>query len=1108
MKLKITNFFALVLALASVTMSAQNVTTASINGRVVSQSGQDVNDAKVVVTHLPTGSRYTALTDNNGRYAVDGLRIGGPYSVEITSGVGDDEVGGISLSLGQTLRLNFTVGMKNTTLSAVDVVATKNELLNSQRTGAATNVKVEALNTLPTFSRSLNDFTRLTPQSRPSSVASTAGSGVSFAGADSRFNNLTIDGSIFNNSFGLASAPAGQTNSTPISLDAIEEVQINIAPYDVRQGGFTGAGINAITRSGSNEVSASVFMNTRNQNFRGDTVTYLDKDGNRTGSALKINDFAVNQFGFRVGGPIKKNKIFFFLNAEGERRNDPATLFTSNNGDGVTDPNETRVLRTDLENVRNLLLDKFDYDPGMYEGYNNQTYSDKILAKFDFNIDDKNKAWVRMNYLKSFRDVLSSNSGTVSGGRNGNVNALNFQGTNYVINNNIFSVIGELNTRVNNKLSNQFQMGFTANRDFRSSRATGGKYGDGIFPLVDIMQDGLTYMSFGYEPFTPNNELNTNTFQLQNNITYYGGKHTITGGFNFEAFQFENTFTPTYYGQYVFNSLQDFYDVVNNAPGSDTIELRRYALTYSALEGGKLPTAYTRVSMPGAYIQDVFSALDDKLKLTVGVRVDVPIFGNTALENPLVNDMSFTNPAGESVQFNTSELPTSNPLFSPRLGFNYDVKGDRSLQIRGGSGLFSGRPPFVWLSNQVGNNGVLTGSIREDNTTDFQFSDNPSQYIPSNPTLPSRYSLALTERGFRFPQTWRNNLAVDVKLPKEFVLSFEGLYSQTVNNIYYYNANQTAPIGTRSDDGRDLFGGSVGGSDANAAMRINQTINDAIVLANTNMGYSYSLTTKLEKQFSNGWYFMSAYNFGETKDIMTGGSIAYSSWRDQRTVNGNNHAGLSFSDFDQRHRVIAAGTYRLMWNDHAATTFSLFYQGYNQGRASFTVVGDLNGDLLNANDLLYVPTAAELQQMNFRDITSSGNVLFTAAEQKEAFEQYIQDNSYLSGIRGQFSERNAYVLPWLNLFDLNIVQDLNVKIGGKKQNLQLRADFYNIGNMINSSWGVSDRLVVNRPLTYSASSDSYQFTRTGGELRTNMFDPSVTLNDVWQAQIGIRYSFN
>jgi len=278
MKLKITNFFALVLALASVTLSAQNVTTASINGRVVSQSGQEVNDAKVVVVHQPTGSRYTAMTDNSGRYAIDGLRIGGPYTIDVTSGTGNEELGGIYLSLGQSLRLNVTVGMKNTTLGEVEIVATKNEILNSQRTGAATNVKVEALNTLPTFSRSLNDFTRLTPQSRPSSVASTAGSGVSFAGADSRFNNLTIDGSIFNNSFGLASGPGGQTNSSPISLDAIEEVQVNIAPYDVRQGGFTGAGINAITRSGGNEVSASVFYNTRNQNFRGDTVTYLDKE--------------------------------------------------------------------------------------------------------------------------------------------------------------------------------------------------------------------------------------------------------------------------------------------------------------------------------------------------------------------------------------------------------------------------------------------------------------------------------------------------------------------------------------------------------------------------------------------------------------------------------------------------------------------------------------------------------------------------------------------------------------------------------------------------------------------------------------------------------------
>lgn len=1103
MKITISKLFALILSLSSVAMSAQNITTASINGRVLNPTGQQVNDAKVVVTHQPTGSRYTAVTDNSGRYALDGLRIGGPYLVEVTSGVGNEELGGLFFSLGQSLRLNITVGIKTTTLGDVDVVASKSELMNSQRTGAATNVKVEALNTLPTFSRSLNDFTRLTPQSRPSSVASTAGSGQSFAGADSRFNNLTIDGSIFNNSFGLASGPGGQTNSAPISLDAIEEVQVNIAPFDVRQGGFTGAGVNAITRSGGNEVSASVFTNTRNQNFRGDTVTYLDKDGNKAGSPLVINDFAVNQFGFRVGGPIKKDKIFFFLNAEGERRTDPASLYTANNGDAVTDLNETRVLRTDLEDVRNLLINKFNYNPGDFENYNNETYSDKVLAKFDFNIDDKNKAWVRMNYLKSYRDVLASNSGVVSGLRNGTNDALNFQGTNYVINNNIFSVIGELNTRVSNKLSNQFQMGFTANRDFRSSRATGGRYDNGVFPLVDIMQDGKTYMSFGYEPFTPNNELNTNTFQLQNNLTYFSGNHTITAGLNFEAFQFENTFTPTYYGQYVFNSLQDFKDVVNNAPGSDTLQLRRYALTYSALEGKELPTAYTRVAMPGAYLQDVFSALDDKLKITIGARIDAPVFANTARENSLVNDMKFVNPSGDSVAFNTGQLPTTNLLFSPRVGFNYDVLGDRSIQIRGGSGLFSGRPPFVWLSNQVGNNGVLTGSIRQDNTTDFQFTDDVEAHIPANPTLPSSYGLALTERDFRFPQTWRSNLAVDVQLPKNFVLSLEGILSKTVNNIYYYNANQTASIGTDAN-GRDLFANS------NSGMRINSTVTDAIVLANTNKGYSYSLTSKLEKQFSNGWYFMSAYNFGEARDIMTGGSIAYSSWRDQLTVNGNNQANLAYSDFDQRHRVITAGSYRKNWGENAATTLSLFYQGYNQGRTSFSVIGDVNGDFLAANDLLYVPTATELQAMNFADIVSGGNVLFSADDQKAAYETYITENSYLNSIRGSFSERNALVLPWLNLIDLNIVQDFSIKVGGKKQNLQLRADFYNVANMINSSWGVSDRVVVNRPLTYKKVGTDYvyEFTRTLGELRTEIYDPSVTLGDVWQAQIGIRYSFN
>ena len=437
-KLTQIGLFALMMV-AAATAWAQNVTTASIAGKVMGKGGESLQGAGVVAVHTPSGSRYTALTDATGRFMMDGLRVGGPYTVKVTSmGYTTETRDGLQLSLGQSLRLNITMGESVTQLSDVVVAANKNEVMNSQRTGAATNVSAQTLATMPTFSRSLNDFVRLTPQSRPSSVASTAGSGVSFAGNDSRFNNLTIDGSIFNNSFGLASSPGGQTNSTPISLDAIQEVQVNIAPYDVRQGGFTGAGINAVTRSGSNEVEGSMFYNTRNQSMLGDTIRYTKSDGTKSGSAVKVNDFQVQQFGFRLGGPIKKDKIFFFINAEGERRSDPATLFTAKDVDSdPSDPNVTRVDRAEMVALSAFLKDKYGYETGRIDGYNLETYSNKALAKLDFNINDNNKASIRYNYLRSRRDVLSSNSGVVSGNRNGTKNAMNFENTNYVINNDI-----------------------------------------------------------------------------------------------------------------------------------------------------------------------------------------------------------------------------------------------------------------------------------------------------------------------------------------------------------------------------------------------------------------------------------------------------------------------------------------------------------------------------------------------------------------------------------------------------------------------------------------------------------------------------------------------
>jgi hypothetical protein len=1066
--------------------------SSSFLGQVLDGSGQPLPGANVTATHQPSGTFYGTSTREDGRFNLPDARIGGPYHIEVSfTGFETYVLDNVDLGLGQNYRLDVKLQESSTTLGEVTVTATESEILNSQRTGAATNIKKEALNSLPTLSRSLNDFVRLTPQSRSSSVAATTGNSVSFAGQDSRFNNLTLDGSIFNNSFGLAGAPAGQTNSSPISLDAIDEIQINLAPYDVRQGGFTGAGVNAVTRSGTNQFEGSVFYNTRSEALAGDKAN---------DTKITKNDFSIKQTGFRLGGPIIPNKLFFFVNGEIERRDDPATSWVADRGQ--TGDNVSRVLATDLDELKQFLINKFNYNPGEYENYLLNTRSDKMLAKIDYNVNKSNRLSFRFNYLKSSRDVLASNSGSFQNRRD-NGFALNFSNSNYIINNDIYSGIVELNSMLGTKFSNKVQFGYTANRDYRSS-------GGGVFPLVDILQDGRNYTTFGYEPFTPNNTLNTDTWQFQDNFTMYSGAHTFTAGINFEYFKFDNTFTPTYYGQFVYNSLQDFYDDAN---GVDSVKLRRYSLTYSALPGGALPTATTKVAQPGAYIQDEIAMLDNRLKLTVGVRVDVPIYGETALHNPVVDTMHFIDQNGKSVQYRTDELPSTNPLFSPRIGFNYDVKGDRSIQLRGGTGLFAGRPAFVWISNQVGNNGILTGSETLNDVYNRPFSPDVTTYIPENATTPPTFNIAVTEKGFKFPQLWRSNLAVDFALPAGFVASLEGIYNKNLNNVYYINANLEPSKGSYSGaDNRPTYAGlGLTGSAANNALRINDKITDAIVLTNTDKGSTYSLTAKLERQFKKGFYAMLAYNFSESKDLMTAGSIAFSSWRDNPSRYGNNRQQLAYSDFDQRHRVIGALSYRLDYLDHAATTFSVFMQSSNQGRYTFAVNGDVNGDQLTSNDLLYIPNNGN--EILFDDIKDAdGNITATADAQRQAFMAFVDNNDYLSEHKGEYAERNGALLPWLTTFDVSVQQEFYVKMGKHKHTIQLRADFYNFANLLNNKWGVGDVVRNNFPLRFSkvdaaTNQPVYTFAPTNGVYPTEALSKDISLNSVWQAQLGIRYIF-
>lgn len=1101
-----------VLALAGVSLNGQ--TNASILGIVTDEAGSSLPGATVVARHEPSGSIFGTTTREDGRYNLPNVRIGGPYTITATySGFEARSEKDIFLSLGQSFRLNFKMKESSTTLAEILVIAETNSTMNGHKTGASSNIKGEALTSLPTISRSLNDFLRLTPQGRSSSVASTTGSSISFAGQDSRFNNLTIDGSIFNNSFGLAGAPGGQTASTPISLDAIDEIQVNLAPYDVRLGGFTGAGINAVTKSGTNTTSGTAFVNFRNQGFSGKKAGDIE---------IVRNDFDVKQFGLSIGGALKKDKIFYFANFESEIRTDPATTFRAFRdtiSTPVSDPNVSRVKASDLDDLSTFLRDKFGYETGAYEDYSLATSSYKGLVKLDWNINSTHRAAFRYNQLRSSRDVLTSNSGVVSGNRNGNQFGLNFESANYKVSNDIYSAIAELNSAFGSKWSNQFQVGFTANRDYRSSTSA-------IFPLVDIQSGGATYTSFGYEPFTPNNKLNTNTFQIKDDVSFYLGNHTLTAGVNLEAFRFENTFTPRYYGHFTFSSIDDF----KKAANGDSTGLRRFFQTYSALPGGELPVAITKAMMPGAYLQDEFD-LWKNFRVTAGLRIDIPILNDsTALRNPKVDALTFRDwdfSRVDRVQYSTNDLPEPQIMWSPRVGFNWDVLGNRTLQVRGGTGIFTGRPAFVWISNQIGGNGVLTGttSIDNTNTKAYPFSADVTKNIPANPTAPSSYALALTDKNFKFPQVWRTNLAVDYKLPLNLVATVEGIYTSNINDVLYINANLEGSAGVfNGPDTRPYWPGQLktSGTDKNIANRVNDAVTEAIVLKNSQGGTYKSLTLQLERPIKKGWGGKIAYNFAEAKDYATAGSIASSSWASTKTRLGNNHPLLTFSDNDQRHRFIAGGSYKIKEGKQTATTISLFLQSGNQSRISFNYNGDYNGDQIADNDQLFIPNqATDLSYTTLQRIFTAADgkkdtIKINGATQATALQALIDGDEYLASRKGGYTDRNGLLLGWLTTVDLTIQQDFYLKVKEKTHTFQLRADFYNFGNLLNSEWGRRDIITTTNfvAATGRTNADGIPLVQFGVIADDKTYKPATTirtkgatLTDVWQMQIGLRYIF-
>ncbi len=1136
---------------------SQGTTTAAMSGTITDSKGDALPGATVIAVHTPTNTQYVAPTNADGRFNIQNMRVGGPYTVKVTFvGFQDYNRSGINLTLSENFRLDAKLGEASTQLTEVTVTGRQNPVINADRTGAATTIQRQVIEQLPTINRSFADYTRLTPQAN--------GQG-GFGSRDGRFNNVTIDGALFNNAFGLAGTIGGQANAQPISLDAIDQIQVSIAPYDVRQGSFTGANVNAVTRSGSNQVSASVYGFYRDQKYVGKQIGDVNNP---------VPTFNLKNFGFRIGGPIIKDKLFFFLNAERELRTDPpagnytaATAANPANGQTVSQASDA-----DLTTLSNFLMTNYNYNPGAYQGYSLASNSDKITAKLDWNISQNHRFNIKYNYLKSYRDVPPSGSGSISN-RSQTIYGLPYYGSYYRINNNLNSFIAELNSTFGAKFSNNLTAGYIANRD---TREAGGGGAFPLFPLVDIGNaSGLsavgarvtapqTLTSFGYEPFSAFNILNTDTYQIGDNFTAFLGEHNLTIGTYNELYKFTNGFAPQYYGAFVYNSLQDFYasasttaapygyDYTNGGtptPRTAAEGLRsaqRYQLRYSALPDGSFPFAVTNAAQIGLYVQDEWTPKSN-FKLTYGIRGDLPIIYSTIQQNTALANLTFR----DGIQINTSQTPNRKVLFSPRVGFNWDVNNDRKTQLRGGTGIFTGRVPYVYLSNQASNNGVQFGSIDLQGAaaSPYAFSGDVNKYRTQLAAggANTSYNIAVTSRDFKFPQVWRSNLAVDHEIGGGIVATIEGLYSRDLNAVYFQNIN--LPVSTQravGADNRPIFYTSNGNGGVNTSpynrlygqtsngvatpaanlTAANPAITDAILLNNTSQGYSYSLTAQLQKTFSNGLYAMAAYTYSDAKSVNDGGTISQSAWAGRPVSGDPNSESLGYSAYLVTHRVIGSLSYRFNYVGHLGTTLSVFYNGAPYGRYSYTYGGDMNGDGVSGNDLMYIPrSGGEINLVNRTFFAGTANAfVYTAAQQATDLENYIQSDPYLRAHRGQYAERNGASQPWQHQVDVRLLQDIFTNIGENRNALQFSIDIFNVGNLINRNWGAAQFQYTSQPLSFAgynaqgAPTFNFQYinnpTVTNGTVNAPTLLTTPFRNDVtslasrWQAQIGLRYLFN
>lgn len=1030
------------------------VTTSGISGKIVS-AGEPIIGATIQAVHTPSGTHYGTITNEDGRFTIQGMRVGGPYKIEISYvGFENKTFNNVTLQLGEMYRVNTELKESSELLN--EVVVTGRAGVDASKTGAAMSITSEQINNIPSITHGIADVTRLNPQ-----ISVSTGGAMSFAGSNNRYNSFQIDGAMNNDNFGLTSngSNGGQAGAQPVSMETIEQIQINVAPFDVRQSGFTGGAINAITKSGTNQLHGSVYGFGNNQDLIGNKYKLMN--GTTSSKYDKQSEY---QAGFTFGGPLIKNKLFFFVNYEKSNKKYP-------NGYGIgsstskVDATEAQAL---IEKIKEMAAAQGVTYNGAFTNPDVYTKSDKAGIKLDWNINNKNKASFRWSLVSARQ--LNSTSGASS---------LSSSDYSYDFVSKTNTFIAELQSKLSDNVSNEFRASYVRVRDQRQP-------GD-PFPMISISGVGNGSVNIGNERSSMANSLDQDIWTFTDNLSWYKGNHTITFGTNNEFYNFANLFIQDLYGTYYFNSPDDFY--------AGKIKQYRYGVANTEVTGDPRWKAKFGAGQVGFYAQDKWD-VTDKLNLTFGVRMDIPLFFDTPAENAPFN----TYAESKGWNYKTNHKMSSNPLISPRLGFRWNLDDSNKFILRGGFGVFTGRIPFVWLSNNFSNTGIQLSTYNTTSTSALSLILDPNKQSENAAKLSAGGSQTINvfDKNFKFAQNMRFNLGFDFDVAG-IKWTAEAIYSKTLNDILYQNlaydvTGKTlgATYSSLSFDTRPML----------SRITTGQPYTGIYALSNTSKGYSYSLSLKAEKKFAFGLDLMASYTYTRSKSLNSGtSSVAQSNWNYNYTKGNPNDPELGFSAFNVPHRINASVFYHKNYAKAWSTVVGLIYTGSTGGPYAIYYYGDLNGDSSNGNDLIFIPTDAQIDQMSFKATTK-----YTVDQQKANMKAWIASEPYLNSHRGEYFARYADNESFEHHFDLHLAQKYNFKVANEIHALELSFDIMNIGNMFNKTWGRyssgGGSSNYYSPITYNGNGQ-FQFLH---DADYNMRSYSDYYSR-WRGQIGLKYTF-